>query len=210
MTPKPEDDISVNKETDVTDLILHDIQSGVLAADSWLKQVDLEQRYNRGRNQIRRALDRLAQKRLVKHVPNRGYHVYAPDGAQAEEIAEIRVILETAIADQIVANATERDIEELRSLAKSFDHLAMNGTALQLYEVNLSFHKRLVTLGGNQELATLVSEIRQRTSSAPVSQWKTKARIEISASEHHQMVDAIAIRDAQQLRELIINHIRQP
>lgn len=210
MTPKPEDDVSMNEETDVTDLILHDIQSGVLAPNSWLKQVDLEQRYNRGRNQIRRALDRLAQKRLVKHVPNRGYHVYAPDGAQAEEIAEIRVILETAIADQIVANATARDIEELRNLAKSFDHLAMNGTALQLYEVNLSFHKRLVTLGGNQELATLVSEIRQRTSSAPVSQWKTKARIEISANEHHQMVDAITRRDAQQLRQLITNHIRQP
>ncbi|MGU3401274.1 GntR family transcriptional regulator [Brucellaceae bacterium D45D] len=210
MTPKPADDMSMSEETDVTNLILHDIQSGVLAADSWLKQVDLEQRYNRGRNQIRRALDRLAQKRLVKHVPNRGYHVYAPDGAQAEEIAEIRVILETAIADKIVANATARDIEELRNLAKNFDHLAMNGTALQLYEINLSFHKLLVTLGGNQELTTLVSEIRQRTSSAPVSQWKTKARIEISASEHHQMVDAIVKGDAQQLRQLITNHIRQP
>ncbi|MBN8933883.1 MAG: GntR family transcriptional regulator, partial [Rhizobium pusense] len=56
---------------DVTDLILHDIQTGILAPGAWLKQIDLEQRYRCGRPEIRRALDRLAQKRIVEHVPNR-------------------------------------------------------------------------------------------------------------------------------------------
>ncbi|CAJ0999516.1 hypothetical protein SODG_001412 [Sodalis praecaptivus] len=66
----------------VTELILHDIQTGLLAPGAWLKQIDLEQRYRCGRPEVRRALDRLAQKRLVAHVPNRGYHVYRPDGRQ--------------------------------------------------------------------------------------------------------------------------------
>ncbi|MHC5232946.1 GntR family transcriptional regulator [Brucella sp. LJL56] len=209
MTLQARDDVSVSMEADVTDLILHDIQTGILASGSWLKQVDLERRYNCGRNQVRRALDRLAQKRLVEHVPNRGYHVYEPDGKQAAEVAEIRIILETAIAGKIATNATQGDIRTLRSLAEQFDQLVLNGTMLQLYEVNLSFHHYLISLGGNQELTTLVNEIRQRTSSAPVSQWRTRARIEVSAKEHHQMIDAIIARDGETLRQLLIRHISQ-
>lgn len=209
MTLQARDDVSVSMEADVTDLILHDIQTGILASGSWLKQVDLERRYNCGRNQVRRALDRLAQKRLVEHVPNRGYHVYEPDGKQAAEVAEIRIILETAIAGKIATNATQGDIRTLRSLAEQFDQLVLNGTMLQLYEVNLSFHHYLISLGGNQELTTLVNEIRQRTSSAPVSQWRTRARIEVSAKEHHQMIDAIVARDGETLRQLLVRHISQ-
>lgn len=209
MTLQARDDVSVSMEADVTDLILHDIQTGILASGSWLKQVDLERRYNCGRNQVRRALDRLAQKRLVEHVPNRGYHVYEPDGKQAAEVAEIRIILETAIAGKIAMNATQGDIRTLRSLAEQFDQLVLNGTMLQLYEVNLSFHHYLISLGGNHELTTLINEIRQRTSSAPVSQWRTRARIEVSAKEHHQMIDAIVARDGETLRQLLVRHISQ-
>lgn len=210
MTDTEQEDPSASEQPDVTDLILHDIQTGVLAPGSWLKQIDLEKRYRRARPEVRRALDRLALKRVVEHVPNRGYHVYEPDGRQAEEIAEIRIILETAIAERIVARAAEPEIHALRTLAEQFDQLILKGTVIELYEVNLAFHHLLVSLGGNQELTTLVAEIRQRASSAPVSQWRTRARIDQSAAEHHQIVDAIAARDAAELRRLITLHIGQP
>jgi len=195
---------------DVTDLILHDIQAGVLAPGSWLKQIDLERRYKRGRPDIRRALDRLSQKRLVEHVPHRGYHVYEPDGQQAAEVAEIRVVLETAWVDRIIANATENDIEALRALAERFQALILGGTVIDLYETNLAFHNKLISIAGNRELAALVLDIRQRTSSAPVSQWKTLGRVERSAAEHHAMVDALAARDEEALQHLVTEHIRQP
>ncbi len=162
---------------DVTDLILHDILTGALSPGSWLKQNDLERRYDCTRQEIRRALDRLALRRLVEHVPNRGYHVHEPDGRRAAEISDIRIILETAVADRIVANATPEALETLRGLARRFYALILTGTILELYEANLVFHQKLLSLCGNQELVDLVRDIRQRTSSAPVSQWKTRARI---------------------------------
>ncbi|WP_331376157.1 GntR family transcriptional regulator [Sinorhizobium chiapasense] len=194
---------------DVTDLIVHDIQTGVLAAGAWLKQIDLERRYQCTRPEVRRALDRLAQRRLVEHVPNRGYHVFEPDGRQAAEVAEIRILLETGIADKIVANASAADVESLRDLASRFDRMILEGTPIELYEANLAFHHRLLALCGNQELVNLVTEIRQRTSSAPVAQWKTRARIEQSSREHHVMIDAVAAGDAAALKETIARHIRQ-
>lgn len=197
------------KERDVTDLVLEDILTGVLPAGTWLKQIDLEKRYDCTRPEVRRALDRLSQKRLVEHVPNRGYHVYQPEGRRAQEISDIRVILETAVADLMVENATPESIARLRQLALHFDRMTMEGTVLEHYEANLAFHRELLLLAGNSELVEVVSEIRQRTSSAPVSQWRTRARVERSAREHHMMIDALEARDVAGLKRLIEAHIRQ-
>jgi DNA-binding GntR family transcriptional regulator len=194
---------------DVTDFILQDILAGVLLPGTWLKQIDLERRYKCTRPEVRRALDRLAQKRLVEHVPNRGYHVYEPDGRRAQEVSEIRIILETAIAATIVSNAAADEIARHRKLADHFDLMVLNGTMLELYEANLAFHRQLLTLGGNLELVDLITEIRQRTSSAPVSQWRTRARVEQSGREHHQMIDAIAAGDVESLKALVRQHILQ-
>ena len=194
---------------DVTDLILQDILAGVLLPGTWLKQIDLERRYKSTRPEVRRALDRLAQKRLVEHVPNRGYHVYEPDGRRAREVGEIRIYLETAVAGAIVENASPSEIARLRQLAEHFDRMALNGTTLELYEANLAFHRQLLILGGNLELVELITEIRQRTSSAPVSQWRTRARVEQSGREHHMMVDAIAASDTDRLKGLVRQHIMQ-
>ncbi|TCU41296.1 GntR family transcriptional regulator [Rhizobium azibense] len=199
----------IENSKDVTDLVLQDILAGVLLPGTWLKQIDLERRYNCTRPEVRRALDRLAQKRLVEHVPNRGYHVYAPDGRRAREVSEIRIILETAIADTIVENASADDLDILRKLAIHFDRMVLDGTMLDLYEANLAFHRQLLVLGGNQELVDLITEIRQRTSSAPVAQWRTRARIEQSGREHHLMIDAIQLKDAEELKRLVRQHIVQ-
>ena len=194
---------------DVTELILQDILAGRLAPGTWLKQIDLEKRYHCTRPQVRLALDRLVQKRLVEHIPNRGYHVHEQDGRRAQEVSDIRVILEVAVGDRIVANAGVAEVAALRVLAVRFDELVLTGTMLELYEANLAFHRQLLMLAGNQELVDLITEIRQRTSSAPVSQWRTRARVEQSGREHQQMVDAIERRDVDALRELTRQHIMQ-
>ncbi|WP_087001330.1 GntR family transcriptional regulator [Rhizobium sullae] len=201
--------VAEGEEKDVTDFILQDILTGVLAPGTWLKQIDLERRYECTRPEVRRALDRLAQKRLVEHVPNRGYHVYEPDGRRAREVSEIRIILETGVADRIISNASAESIARLQMLAKAFDDMILFGTMLELYEANLAFHRELLALSGNQELVDLVTEIRQRTSSAPVSQWRTRARIEQSGNEHHLMLEAIKNGDVEELKNLTRKHIMQ-
>lgn len=193
----------------VTDLLLQDILTGSLPAGTWLKQNDLEQRYNCKRPEVRRALDRLSQVRVVQHLPNRGYRVYEEDERRAQEITDIRVALETFVAQGMIANATPDEISKLRALAHHFDDRAFNGTIFEHFNANLDFHRTLLELAGNQELVMVVAEIRQRTVSAPVSQWRTRARIEQSGREHHLIVDALEAGDLAELRRLIEIHIRQ-
>jgi DNA-binding GntR family transcriptional regulator len=194
----------------VADRIARDVRSGAFAPGTWLKQIDLENRYGFGRPDIRRALDYLTQKRLVQHVPNRGYHVVLPDSDQTDHILELRVILETAAVDSIVANATPAVIEKMDTLARRFDETILHGTVLDQYEANLAFHRELLKLCSNPELSNLVTDLRSRTSSALAGQWSTRARVEQSSREHHAMIKALAARDAQQLKDIITLHIRQP
>ena len=194
---------------DAADLLARDIHSGVFGFGTWLKQIDLEKRYGCTRIDIRRALDKLVLKRMVQHIPNRGYHVYQPDARQSAEIRDVRVLLETAAADSIIEHADTAAIMELRALAQHFDDLLLDGTLLEQYEANIAFHTRMAGLCANRELTGLILEFHGRGPSAPLKQWKTRARIEQSSREHFQMVDALEARDLEHLKALIQAHIRQ-
>lgn len=194
---------------DVMDKILLDIQTGALAPGAWLKQIDLERRYRCGRPEVRLALDRLAQKHVIEHIPNRGYHVYRPDAEQVRQIGEIRLLLETGVTDAILAHATAADVAALTRFADRFDALTLHGTLFEMYEANLAFHRALLALCGNDELVGLIADIRQRTSIALVSQWLTQARIRQSSQEHYEMIAAIAAGDGGQLKAVITRHIKQ-
>lgn len=186
-----------------------DIQSGVYVPGTWLKQVDLEARYQCTRIDLRRALDQLVANRLVEHVHNRGYHVYEPDSRVYAELQDIRVVLELYAAELIGANATPADVRELRRLAKRFDELLPNGTVFEQYEANVAFHRRMLAVCPNRELASMIMEIRRRGPSAPIFQWKTRARMEQSSREHLAMVDAIEARQPARLQKLLREHIQQ-
>ncbi|HEY0294736.1 MAG TPA: GntR family transcriptional regulator [Bordetella sp.] len=197
--------------TGLIDRIARDIQSGTFGLGVWLKQIDLQERYGATRLEIRRALDHLAAKRLVMHFPNRGYHVHTVTTERHEQIQDIRVLLETGAAADLMPNVTAAKVRALRALAERFVKLLQNGTLMELYEVNLAFHAAMYDLCGNRELAALILEIRSRAPSAPTSQWATRrrGRIETSAREHLDMVDALEARDIKRLQKIIAAHIRQ-
>ncbi|WP_353185252.1 GntR family transcriptional regulator [Bosea sp. (in: a-proteobacteria)] len=186
-----------------------EIQSGALAPGQWLKQIDIEQRHGAKRMDVRRALDRLVQKRLVVHLPNRGYHVVRPDGRLAGEIRDVRVVLETGAVDGIMARLRDEDVAEALRLARRFESLLGKGTVIDLHDANIAFHGHLLGLSGNPELTALVQELRGRTSSAAAGQWQKRSRIEQSNREHFAMVEALADRDAAALRRLVRAHILQ-
>ncbi len=194
---------------DAAAMLARDIHAGVFGLGTWLKQIDLEQRYGCTRIEVRRALDKLVLRRLVQHIPNRGYHVYQPDARQSDEIRDVRVMLESAAADTIVERADTAAIAELRALAQRFSDLVFDGTLLEQYEANIGFHVSMAKLCANRELTGLILEFRGRGPSAPLEQWKTRARIELSAQEHFLMVDALEARDLPRLKTLIRMHILQ-
>ncbi|SKA26212.1 GntR family transcriptional regulator [Consotaella salsifontis] len=202
-----------NEETappGVAERLARDIQAGRFQPGSWLKQIELQRRYGANRSEIRKALEHLASKRLIQYLPNRGYFVHREDDAVAAEIRDIRIMLETSAAEFMARNAAEHHVVELETLAKRFAALLDAGTMVEIYEVNLAFHRALLATTGNHSLVELVSELRLRTSPAPASQWSTRRRMEQSAREHFEIVEALRARDVARLHVIIERHISQP
>ena len=194
---------------DLAARIAHDIRTGLYGPEGWMKQIDLERRYHATRLEVRRALDRLVDKRVVRHLANRGYHVAPPEERRLAEHREVRMILECAAADSVVANADDAMTGELRRLALRFRELASQGTLVQQYQANIAFHARMLSRCDNRELVALISEMRECDPAVPAAQWAVRADLDKSAAEHLEMVDAIAARDVAWLKRAIAAHIRQ-
>lgn len=201
---------SLARHEAIAEALAQDIQVGTFAPRQWLKQIELKERYGAPRMAVRQALDRLVQARIIEHIPNRGYFVHARDGQATRDIQEIRLFLELAAAEGIVARATATDIAVVRELAETFSRLSGSDTVIELYDVNLAFHAALLALSPNKELPALIATLRGRVSSAPVSQWQNRARIEQSNREHFAMVEALANRDVEAFRATIRAHIALP
>lgn len=193
----------------LADRIARDIQSGVYGPGAWLKQIDLQERYEAKRLDVRRALDHLAGKRVISHIPNRGYHVYSTDPDLRNQIRDIRVILEAGSASDLMPNVTAAKLRNLRTLAERFADMLDDGTLMEQYEVNLAFHAALYDMCSNRELVALIHEMRGRSPSAPSAEWVTRSRIEQSAREHFEIVEALEARDVPRLQKIITVHIRQ-
>jgi len=196
-------------EISLADRLARDIQSGVFGTGAWLKQIDLQERYGAKRLEVRRALDHLTQRRVIQHVPNRGYHVHEVDVNQQNHVRDIRVLLEVGAAADLMPNVTDAKVARMQALAERFASLLLSGTLMEQYEVNLEFHATLYDMCSNRELVSLIHDMRGRAVAAPATQWMTRARIEKSVGEHFEIVAALQARDVARLQRIIGDHVRQ-
>ncbi|WP_158091182.1 GntR family transcriptional regulator [Thalassospira mesophila] len=196
-------------EADLMDQIATDIQAGAYAPGSWLKQIELQQRYKTSRPMIRLALDRLAQKQLIRHELNRGYYVYEADGDEVRDLLDLRAMIECAAAARIIRHGTGPECELLQKMAQNFEDLIDTGSIVQQHEANQAFHHQLLSMSGNPQISATIDDLRHRIPSAPAGQWKTRQRVKQSSIEHFEMVTAVRNRDAKALEDAIRRHIMQ-
>jgi len=184
-----------------------DIVSSQFRRGEWLRLADLEQRYGATRTEVRKALAALAAMRTLEHVANYGYRVQVIDGKLEQDSRLARFVLECAGADLIVQRITAADIEDLRALADAFQDRVENGTLTEIDDANHAFHRQMIGLCGNGVISDLVNDLRDRVRPSVRTPWSTHKGILESATEHFQMVDAIAAGDADLLKALLRKHM---
>lgn len=188
--------------------IQQDIYLGRLAPGMWLKQVDLERRYNCTRLSLRHALEQLSSLKLVEKVPNRGFYVPNFDMETVKAVADARARVEIAIAPELAMNTPDSALEHLTQLARAFAETIRTGTLEDQDKANLAFHAEILRYGPNEIIEEIIWSLRRRIPLAIQRTTNTPIRLEKSAQQHFDMVDAIRNRDAMGLGELLSAHIR--
>lgn len=194
----------------LADTIERDIYRGALAPGMWLKQIDLEERYSCTRLSLRHALEQLQTRKIVQRVPNRGYYVPSVDDVAVREIMQARAYVEMSVCENIVSNITDDSIAKLSYLASLFSDSLKAGTVLQQDEANHAFHREMLNSCSNQVMVEIAWDLRLRVPISIQRANNTPARLERSAREHFEMVEALRQRDADQLRQITRLHVTYP
>lgn len=184
-----------------------DIYKGVLAPGMWLKQIDLEERYGCTRLAVRHALETLQSRKVITRVRNRGYYVPPVDEAAMNEIMQARALVETSIVDILVANVADDSLARLGYLATVYADTLRNGTLSEQDEANHDFHRELLKSCPNKVVVEIIWDLRMRIPVLAQRTYNTPSRLERSAREHFEMVEALRLRDGPRLADVISRHV---
>jgi DNA-binding GntR family transcriptional regulator len=206
----PRPGLGADRARGVAQRIERDIALGHLGAGAWLKQVELEARYDATRMEVRQALDQLVAKRLVQHLPRRGYRVEEFDPARLAQVMEIRAVLEVAAAELVIERLDQAALAAMHAAAERFRDAVLDGLAEEQEEANLAFHRAMLAACPNQELVALIFELRSRVPIAITRRRNTQAVMQRSSEQHFEIIRLVRARDLPGLRRMMRDHNLSP
>ena len=158
------------------------------------------------RTVVRQALNQLSRDRLVTLEPARGAFIATPGVAEAQQVFEVRTMLEAAMVRQLCAVISDEQVAELRA------HLKAEAQAVARTDVSgrtrllADFHVVLARMLGNQVLASMLTDLLTRSSLIALM-YQSSHSAEHSQAEHVAIVEALARRDARAAVRLLESHL---
>jgi DNA-binding GntR family transcriptional regulator len=128
-----------------------EILAGVLVPGERLVEEQVTRRFGISRAPLREALRLLAQQGLVEHLPRRGVRVATLSDLDAEELFELRDVLERFAISRALPCA-ETDLQAARLELATMRRAATTGDLLVLADAHRRFHVELVALSGHRQL----------------------------------------------------------
>ncbi|WP_077801726.1 GntR family transcriptional regulator [Streptomyces sp. JHA26] len=156
---------------------------------------------------VREALLDLAKEGLVDTVPNKGFRVTAVSDRQLDEYTHIRSLVEIPTTVALAGAADPVALEALRPVAEEIVTAAVAGDLVAYVGADLRFHLGLLALAGNGHLVEVVRDLRRRSRLYGLTALVAQGRLEASAREHLEILDALLARDERAVREVMTRHL---
>ncbi|WP_166352244.1 GntR family transcriptional regulator [Phytoactinopolyspora limicola] len=208
-TPAPT--ATVAKRTSLREQVAHALRRAVISGDMAPGKVysapALAARFGVSPTPVREAMLDLATQGLVEVVPNKGFQVTRLSDTELDQIIEIRLLLEPPTVERAVAQAQLGDVAGLTVVAEGGVAAAAAGDLFGYVEADREFHRRLLTLGGNNRLVVLVDELRNRSRLAEPAGLAERGLLGVSAAEHVTMCQHLTEGDGAALATLMRVHI---
>jgi DNA-binding GntR family transcriptional regulator len=190
----------------VRDGILH----GKYDAGSRLTEEDLARAAGVSRTPIREALRRLHAEGLVQFEPNHGAVVSLYGLEQAEEIFELRALLEPISARRAAERATPATIAALRALAEQQMAESTRRTGeylLRIGELNDRFHRLIQAAAQSMRLEKMLAGLIEAPLILRTFRQYTPAELLRSADQHLELVQAFEAHDPVWAHSIMAAHI---
>lgn len=168
------------------------ILAGELPAGSKLNEAAIAARLGVSRGPVREAFRALEESGLVRLEKNRGVFVRRIPVEEADEIYELRAVLDDFVGRRLAQTATPDQVRELTARVDRMEKAAAKGDVVAYLAANVDFHDRMVELAGN---AKLLGMYRRLVNELHLFRHATLAQggtLPVSMREHRDIVNRIA------------------
>lgn len=183
---------------------------GTYAAGSRLTEQEVVAAAGVSRTPVREALRRLHAEGLVNFEPNRGAVVALFELEDAEEIFELRALLEPIGARRAAERAAPHTIAELRSLAeRQLEESTRReaGYLIRIGELNDQFHRLIQAAAESPRLAKTSAGLIEAPLILRTFGQYTRVELQRSADQHLELVQAFEARDPLWAQSIMRAHI---
>jgi DNA-binding GntR family transcriptional regulator len=181
------------------------IRTGELEPGRRVRLKDLTRELGMSPTPIREALRLLQADALVTYRPHQGMVVTKRSPAETVEVVRLRCVLEPLAVELVVPALSDSQRSELEHVHAQFLEAAAAGRATAATELNVVWHWRLYDLTGSLYLREF---IRRLWDAYPWrTMWALPGRVDLSAREHEEIMEAIRAGDASLAAERLRVHI---
>ncbi|WP_432178628.1 GntR family transcriptional regulator [Streptomyces sp. NBC_00063] len=191
----------------VADALRAALIAGELRAGEVYSAPTLAARFGVSATPVREAMLDLAKEGLVDAVPNKGFRVTAVSEKQLDEYKHIRSLIEIPTTAELATTADLAALESLRPVAREIVDAAVAGDLIAYVEADIRFHLGLLALSGNEHLVEVVGDLRKRSRLYGLNALVEAGRLEASAEEHLEILDALVARDEAAVRAVMTRHL---
>ncbi|MBD2070188.1 GntR family transcriptional regulator [Leptolyngbya sp. FACHB-671] len=188
----------------IADALREAIVQGVFQEGQSLRQDEIAAQFGVSRIPLREALRQLEAEGLVLLSPNRGATVAIMSPAEAQEIGEIRVALESLALQLAIPKLTEADLQKAADILEKTDRETDVGRWAKL---NWEFHAVLYGAGDRPRLLSLIKTLHVNIDRYIRLQMAKMNYLEKSQQEHQQILDACRKGDSKTAVRLLKRHI---
>ncbi|EQD82485.1 GntR family transcriptional regulator [Saccharopolyspora erythraea NRRL 2338] len=188
----------------VRDALQARIADGRLRPGDRLFEQDIAAEFGISRVPVREAIRMLQSEGFVEVMPRRrGVFVRGLDRHQAEELFEVREALEVFAARLAAQRGETAGVRRMAELADQARKAHEAGDIETMSTANAAFHDQLVTLAGNDLLASILEPLHGRLA------WMFRLNMEPErvCGEHEELHAAIAAGDAERAADVAKRHV---
>ena len=183
------------------------ILAGELGVGAKLNEDTVAKMLGVSRGPVREAFRALEAAGLVRLEKNRGVFVRQIGIAEADEIYELRAVLDEYAGRRATQNVEAQDVADLRSRLERMERAVGRGDLDTYHDANVAFHDRVVELAGNAKLLALYRRLVNELSLYRRATLDQSGIPSVSLEEHRGIVDCIAAGQAAAAGRLLHDHV---
>lgn len=168
--------------------------------------VDLAKQLKVSRTPVNNALSILAQEGYLDFVPNQGYSVRRLSQKDAEELYQIREVLEVGFIEQAIDSVTEKKLINIEKQKRAYEEAISYRVHRNLFILDTDFHLSILDMAGNKILSNRYRDLSRKIFLRFRIEELRMDRIEQICIEHDQLYEALSLKDVERAKGLVMVH----